>query len=138
MSDEELMVIAKIANKKKYRIGDAICNYGESGGTLYLIDKGSVQISIPIMRFDSKEESVSILREGDCFGELSFFDGKSHSAGATATEDTVLLEINHEDYDRIIKENLVVGFEMQKKIILKVINIVREMNTRYSYRPFIE
>ena len=138
MSDDELMIIFKGAQKKTYEADGTIFDCGQAGGTLYLINSGSVKITLPIKRYDSREEAVSILREGDCFGELSFFDQNAHSAKAIATTDVELLEIDHDSYERIIKEDLELGFEMQKKIIQKVINLVREMNTRYSYRPFVE
>ncbi len=137
MSDDELKVITKVAKKKNFKAGDIICNYGEKGGTLYLINNGSVQITLPLKRFVSREKTVSVLREGDYFGELSFFDEEVHSAKATAIEDAELLEINHDAYSQIVKENLELGLEMQKKIILKVANLVRGMNVRYSYRPFM-
>jgi CRP-like cAMP-binding protein len=138
MSDDELRVISKVAKKASYKAGDIIFGDGEKGGTLYLINKGVVKITLHIVRFDDREETVSFRKEGDCFGELSLFDEKDHSARATAVEDIELLEINHQDYERIIKENIEIGFEIQSKILQKIINIVREMNTRYSYRPFIE
>lgn len=138
LSDEELRVLSKAAKEQTYEADEIIFNYGERGGTLYLVNKGLVEITIPIMRYDSKEERVSVLKEGDCFGELSLFDGKDHSARATALQHTELLVIHKDDYDRIIKENLDVGFEVQSKILSKIINIVRDMNTRYSYKPFLE
>ncbi len=138
LSDEELELLARAAKEESYEADEIIFNYGEKGGTLYLINTGMVEITIPIMRFDSREERVSVLKEGDCFGELSFFDGKEHSARASALKHLELLVIRKEDYDRIIKENLEVGFEVQGKILAKIVNIVRDMNTRYSHKPFLE
>ncbi len=138
LSDEELGVISKAVREETYEVDEVIFNYGEKGGKIYLISNGLVEITIPIMRFDSREERVSLLKEGDCFGELSLFDGKEHSARATALKPSNLLVISKEDYDRIIKENPEVGLEVQGKILSKIINIVREMNTRYSYKPFLE
>lgn len=138
LSDDELTVLGQAAKEESYEADEVIFNYGEKGGTLYLINTGMVEITIPIMRFDSKEERVSVLKEGDCFGELSFFDGKEHSARATALRHAEILAIRKEDYDRIIKENPEVGLEVQSKVLAKIINIVREMNTRYSYKPFLE
>lgn len=138
MSDDELMIIFKGVRKKNYDSDAVIFDCGQKGGTLYLINSGSVKITLPIKRYDSREELVSVLKEGDSFGELSFFDQKEHSAKALASTDVELLEIDHDSYERIIKEDLELGYEMQKKIIQRVINLVREMNTKYSYRPFVE
>ena len=138
LSDEELATLAKAVKEEEYGAEEVIFDYGEKGGTLYLVNEGMIGITIPLMRFDSKEERVSVLKEGDCFGELSLFDGKERSARATALKPSKLLAIYKKDYERIIKENLEVGFEVQKKILAKIINMLREMNTRYSYKPFLE
>ncbi|MBI5788682.1 MAG: cyclic nucleotide-binding domain-containing protein [Candidatus Schekmanbacteria bacterium] len=138
LSDEELELIAKATKEESYQADEVLFNYGEKGGNLYLISEGMIEITIPIMRFDSKEERVSLLKEGDCFGELSFFDNKPHSARATAIKPVKVVVINNNDYERNIKENLEAGYEVQKKILAKIVNIVRDMNTRYSYKPFLE
>ena len=138
LSDDELGLIARAVREETYQAEELIFDYKQKGGTLYLINQGMVEITIPIMRFDSREERVSVLKEGDCFGELSFFDGKEHSARATALQDVSLLTISKQDYQRIIKENMELGLQVQSKILAKIINIVREMNTRYSYKPFLE
>ncbi len=96
-SDEELRIISKAAKEESFEAEEIIFNYGEEGGTLYLIAEGMVEITIPIMRFDSREERVSVLKEGDCFGELSFFDGKEHSARASALKHLEMLIIRKQD-----------------------------------------
>ena len=138
LSDDELSLIGKAAKEETFKADEVIFDLNEKGGALYLVNTGMVEITIPLKRFDSRDERVSVLKEGDCFGELSFFDGKEHSARASALKHLDLLVIRKEDYDRIIKENLEVGFEVQGKILAKIINIVRDMNTRYSHKPFLE
>lgn len=136
MSDKERRIIFKDERKENYKAGSVVFDHNEKGGTLYLIVSGSVKIIMPNVRSDNREEDVSVLAEGDSFGELSFFDESTHSARAVAIEDVELLEIDHESLNNIIKENLELGFEMQRKIVLRVVNILREMNTRYSFRSF--
>ncbi len=137
MRDDELEIIAKIAKKVNYLADDVIFSHGAEGGTLYLINKGSVEITLPITRRDSGEEVVAILNEGDCFGELSFFDEKVHTASVVALKDVELLKIEKKDYENVIKENLELGFQIQGKLVQKIINLVREMDARYSDRPFL-
>ncbi len=137
MSDDELQIISREEKVESYKAGDVIFNYNEKGGTLYLINKGTVEITLPTMRTDSSEEELSVLREGDSFGELSFCDKKAHSAKAVAVGNVELLEIDSKGFEKIIKENQKLGLELLTKIIQRVANIVRSMNNRYSCRPHV-
>ena len=77
-------------------------------------------------------EKIAVLKKGNFLGELSFFDNKEHSAKATAREPTTLLMLTQEDFKRIIKQNPQRGIELQEQIILSLIRIIREINTRYA------
>ncbi len=137
LNDQELKRIASVIKTQSYSKGDVIFDQGEKGGKLYLIKNGCVEVTLPICRFDSRDETVATVKEGQYFGELSFFDGGVHSARVTALEDLELFVLSRESYNAIISADLEQGTEIQRKIILTVINLLREMNKRYSHRPFI-
>jgi CRP-like cAMP-binding protein len=138
LNQQELEKIASVIKTENYRKGDIVFDQGQKGGKLYLIKSGCVEVTLPICRFDSREEKIAAIKEGEYFGELSFFDGREHSARVTALEDLELLVLSREDYNAIISADLEQGAEIQRKIILTVVNLLREMNKRYSHRPFIE
>jgi CRP-like cAMP-binding protein len=123
--------------EKHYPAEAVICPQGGKGDELYLIKKGSVSIELPLHRYDSGCQAVSVLTAGMYFGELSFFDGKERSADVVAREDVQLLVLKKEDYDRLIKDNLREGCRIQQKIISSLIKIVREMNEAYSNSIFL-
>jgi CRP-like cAMP-binding protein len=138
LNQQELERIASVIKTEKYLKGDVVFDQGQKGGKLYLVKNGCVEVTLPICRFDSRDEKVATIKEGEYFGELSFFDSGEHSARVTALEDLELLVLSREDYNSIILADLDQGVEIQRKIILTVVNILREMNKRYSHRPFIE
>ena len=138
LNQQELEKLSSVIKTESYRKGDVIFDQGQSGGKLYLVKNGCVEVTLPIARFDSRDEKVATIKEGEYFGELSFFDGGKHSARVTALDNLELFVLTREDYNAIISADLEQGTEIQRKIILTVINLLREMNKRYSHRPFIE
>ncbi len=137
LNEQELRRIASVIKTQHFSKGDVVFDQGEKGGKLYLIKNGCVEVTLPVCRFDSRDEKLATIKEGEYFGELSFFDGGEHSARVTALEDLDLFVLSREGYNAIISSDLEQGTEIQRKIILTVINILREMNKRYSHRPFI-
>lgn len=132
LSSDELERLGSKIKERKYSADEVIFRQGETGGELYMIKEGAVRISLFIDGFMNFNEKMSVLRPGGFFGELSFFDGKAHSATAAAMEDTTLLILNQRDFDELIRSNPVQGIEIQRKIILTLVNIVRKVNDLYA------
>jgi len=103
MDDDERAAIAAIMDEQQYRAGEVIFRAEQTGGTLYILQSGQVELSI----VDDDEEKLvlEMLESGDFFGELSLLDGGSRSATATATQrtDTLVLE-RHEFLDLMLQK----------------------------------
>jgi len=103
MDDDERAAIAAIMDEQQYRGGEVIFRAEQTGGTLYIVQSGQVELSI----VDDDEEKLvlEMLESGDFFGELSLLDGGSRSATATATQrtDTLVLD-RHEFLDLMLQK----------------------------------
>jgi CRP/FNR family cyclic AMP-dependent transcriptional regulator len=103
MDDDERAAIAAIMDEQQFRGGEMIFGAEQTGGTLYIVQSGQVELSI----IDDDEEKLvlEMLESGDFFGELSLLDGGSRSATATATQrtDTLVLE-RHEFLDLMLQK----------------------------------
>ena len=124
--------LSALLQEQSFAAGEEIFREGTPGGVLYLIKEGRVQISLLIQGLVNAHEKVTVLKEGDFFGELSLFDGKEHSARAAALEKSTLLTLSREDFRQIIRDEPGQGVEIQEQIILSLIRIIREINTRYA------
>ncbi len=69
------------------------------GQELYIIQKGSVKITKIV---NDSEVLLAVLKTGDIFGEMSLIENKPRSAGAIAYEDTQLLAVNKENFERMV------------------------------------
>jgi CRP-like cAMP-binding protein len=79
LSADTLTAVAEQAAERTYRKGQFVFQQGDPGDSCYLIDVGTVKVVT--VAEDGTEVIHCTLGPGDCFGELSFFDGGERSAG---------------------------------------------------------
>ncbi|MFH1613174.1 MAG: cyclic nucleotide-binding domain-containing protein [bacterium] len=98
--DTEILKLAKSLEKEEYQNGDIICNEGEEGSSMYIIDIGKVEISIKSHL--GQKHIIAYLNEGDFFGEISLLTGQNRIATVSSTTYTVLLVINKQSFKNIL------------------------------------
>jgi CRP-like cAMP-binding protein len=72
-----------------------VVSQDEPGDSMYVIMSGRVKVVI--YGENGREVTLSMLRAGDGFGEMSLFDGASRSANCVALEPTTLLVLSRDD-----------------------------------------
>jgi CRP/FNR family transcriptional regulator, cyclic AMP receptor protein len=100
---------------RKLPMGQILFKKGDAGTSMYIISQGSVEISIPDEE-GMKEIQVSILKEGDFFGELSLIDGLPRTATATALDHCEFLEMNKESFMDFLIRRPTVAISMISEI----------------------
>jgi len=78
VSTEELRVVANEFEEELFFSGDIIFLRGDLGEKMYVIDEGSVGVSLQQQTRDN--EFVAVLGAGECFGEMGLLDGSPRSA----------------------------------------------------------
>ena len=104
--------------------GQLLFHKGERGDSMFLIEEGSLEITIPIepqqkfivFKTPEKEMRVSVLGQGEFVGELSLLDGLPRTASARALENCQLLEMKRDDYVRFLMERPAVAISMVSEI----------------------
>jgi CRP/FNR family cyclic AMP-dependent transcriptional regulator len=117
LTKKELRFIEKIIHIRKYRAAETIFRQNENGVGMYIIVKGSVNISIvgDILLEGDKEKEVVIARleAGDFFGELSLVEDLSRrSATSSAAEDTVLIGFFKPDLLEVLERSPTTGVKV--------------------------
>jgi CRP/FNR family transcriptional regulator, cyclic AMP receptor protein len=117
LTRKELKFIENIIHIRKFRAGEIIFRQNETGVGMYIIVKGTVDISIIddifLERDKEKEVIVTRLESGDFFGELSLIEEVSRrSASATAAEDTVLIGFFKPDLLEILERSPSTGVKV--------------------------
>lgn len=83
---------------RKCAVGSAVVAQDEPGDTMFIIMSGRVKVVI--FGESGREVTLSLLKSGDSFGEMSLFDMAPRSAHCLAIEPTTLLCLNREDLMR--------------------------------------
>jgi CRP/FNR family cyclic AMP-dependent transcriptional regulator len=96
----ELENLATSVDQVTYKAGEDVFREKDHGDALYVVDSGSIRIWV--RDEDTQEITLSELRQGDFFGELSVFDGGERSANATAVVDTVLHRLSRLDFQQFL------------------------------------
>jgi CRP-like cAMP-binding protein len=80
--------------------GDELFRQGDPGEALYVVAEGAIMLSAD----EEVRKLLSVLREGDFFGEISLVTDQPHNATARALVDTTILSIDRALVAELIKD----------------------------------
>lgn len=117
LNKKELQIILETGELRRYAREEGIIQQGESGNTMFFIVSGKVKV---VLSGGHKEGIVlSVLKEGEFFGELSLIDDEPRSCNIIAIEESSLFVLTRNLFHNICK--------IHPEIIIKVL---REMARR--------
>jgi CRP-like cAMP-binding protein len=94
------------------------------GDAMYVIVHGRIDISKQVMAgFD---KSLTVLEDGDYFGEMSLLLNANRSATATALEETTLVKLGLAEFKRLLRESPEVGMTMLRQLAERLSKTNRE------------
>ena len=98
----------------KVPAGATIFKEGDRGSFMALIIQGQVEI----LKADGAgiQKRLTLISKGKTLGEMAIIDEEARSATCVATQDSVLLLLNDENYARIIKERPLLAVRILKKL----------------------
>ncbi len=129
LTDDEVKVVAGVTRKASYNLGDTVFKETEDGQSIYIIKKGEVKACKTAP--DGELFTLTIMREGEIFGEMSFLDGRPHTSTIVAISDLKVYVINRKDFETIIEGHPWIVYKLMKNIVFTIHAIVRGMNSRY-------
>jgi len=128
LDDHELMKLAEEVDQVSFKSGEAIFHEYDQGDALYLVESGAVRIWVN--DDDAQQITLSELKDGDFFGELSVLDKGERSANATATSDCVLHRLRRDDFHEFLLEHSYVAIDL----ICEIGSRLRQTNMLVSQR----
>jgi len=129
LTHDELKAISKIVKKKEYKTGETIFKENEDGTSMYVIRKGEVKACKAAP--DGELMTLTMMKDGDIFGEMSFLDERPRSATIVSVSHTEVYSLEKHDFEKLIDAYPRMVYKILKNIIFTVHTIVRGMNTRY-------
>lgn len=114
---DEVKLICERAYEKRYYKNEVIFFENDNDQKLYILVAGRVKLSM--LSPDGKEKVLTILQEGDIFGEMSLFDQDPHPLTAEVVEDARLVILPFKDLETIIMKNPKVAIKIIEALAKK-------------------
>src|SRR6056297_192110 len=103
LNDDSLKYISQIVSTRVYDKGEVILLEEDTGNNLYLIKSGRVKVTR--INSDGDEVILTMLGEGEFFGEMAIFGGVTRSANVTALEKSEVLILTRQDFLSLLKKH---------------------------------
>ncbi len=107
---EELVRFAEVTREKQYPKGSVILFEDDPGDSLFIVRSGRVKVVL--VAEDGREVILGVLGVGEHFGELSLIDDQPRSAHVIAMEDSTLLVLRRDDFQRRVEATPVVAWSL--------------------------
>ena len=142
MFDHDLKQIVEITSAKKYDKGAVIIEEMSEAEGVFIIYKGKIEIS---KRFEGGEQFVlSVLSDGDFFGEMALLDEGRRSATIRTLEPTTVLEITRNDFETLLYKAPALTYKIMKELSARLretgallVSHLKQSN-RQLYRAYID
>ncbi|GIU84681.1 MAG: hypothetical protein KatS3mg008_1456 [Acidimicrobiales bacterium] len=118
-SNDELELIARLADEVRVGPGEQIVEEGKSGHEAYVVLEGSVSV-------ERNGKQIAALGVGEPFGELALLDGGPRTATVVALEPTLLLVIGRREFLGLLDE--VPG--LSRRLLANLAGRIRELDSR--------
>src|SRR2546428_9545516 len=92
----ELERVAEITRERSYPRNSVILFEDDPGDALYIVSTG--QVKVVLIGEDGREVILSVLGDGDFFGEMALIDDEPRSAHVIAMKDSQLLVLRRDDF----------------------------------------
>lgn len=121
LATRELMNINMIVERVKVTAGEEIVKEGTPCDAIYIIKDGSVSVQ-------KEGRQIVALEKAQTFGEVSFVDKGDRSASVTAREDTVLMKIPSQTFEKLLAREPALAAKIYRSIGALLAQRLRETN----------
>ena len=99
-TEDQLHLIADRTRLVEYKKGELVYREGDSADAFYIISSGRVRVFTRTAQ--GEERTLTVLHNGDSFGEISLLIGETHSATIQALNDALILQLQKKDFEEVI------------------------------------
>ena len=118
LGDDSLVNIGKVAALRRVARHGIVLNAGDSIDSMYLILSGGLKVVMG--DHDGREVILCMLGPGDFFGEMGVIDDHPRSATVQATDESSLVVIGKDDFQRCMAENTEVALYVMRNLVKRL------------------
>jgi SulP family sulfate permease len=126
LNAQEIEALERCVQRHVYQEGDLVFSADSTGHELMLISRGEVKVSLPLA--NGKTIHLTTFSRGQFFGEMSFLDGRAHSADIHATRETELLAIDRKAFAAVAAGDPVMSVSVMRAVALAIADRLRHAN----------
>lgn len=127
----EIIKVNKVTKTRNFKSDEIIFKEGAIGDSLYIVKSGSVRVT---KLDDGGEEKVlAILNPGDHFGEIALVDNHPRSATVIANEDTELIQIQADDFNKLLESDKEIALKFYKSFVKVLCARLRDTNESLTF-----
>lgn len=108
---DELITRSRVVN---YPAGTVLCEEGQVEDKFYILLDGSVSVSKTVNNVEQRQ--LKALEAGDFFGEMALIHNAPRAATVTTTTQVTVLEIDKENFDRVLQRSSNISMAMVREI----------------------
>lgn len=118
LGDTELEALSDLTFSRTFDKDQCIILAEDAGDTLFIIRTGQVKVSL--VHEDGKEFILSLLGEGEVFGELSLLDNRPRSANVTAMVTTELMMLTRGDFLQLVERVPQIAVSLLEELAMRL------------------
>lgn len=123
LSDADLNEVKPLLDESVYPKGTVILHQGEPNNTVYFIVEGNVSIQKHPENGNDSEREITILHDGDSFGEMELIDIQPCAASAICLTDVRTITLTNRDLYKLSKSHLLI-------YTMIIMNLARDISRR--------
>ncbi|MDQ0216438.1 CRP/FNR family transcriptional regulator [Oikeobacillus pervagus] len=139
LSDQEIESIALTSKKKTVKRGEHIFFQGEKHEAVYFIDEGTIKIYRNDIQ--GREQIVAVLKSGDMFPHIGFFQKSEYPANSIAMEQTDLIYILLSEFEKVLLEQPETAVKLYRMMGEKISELQQRLEAQIlndTYEKFIK
>ena len=117
LAPADLQRVLEVARERTYPKNSVILFEDDPGDALYVVRQG--QVKVVLIGEDGREVILSVLGEGDFFGEMALIDDEPRSAHVIAMGDSTLLVLRREDFQGLLMQTPGIALAMLRDGLLE-------------------
>lgn len=127
----EIIKVNKVTKTRNFKSDEVIFREGAMGDSLYIVKNGSVRVT----KLDEggEEKVLAILNTGDHFGEIALVDNHPRSATVIANEDTELIQIQADDFNKLLDSDKEIALKFYKSFVKVLCARLRDTNESLTF-----
>ena len=115
LAEAELSRFAEVTREREYPRNSVILFEDDPGDALYIVSNG--QVKVVLIGEDGREVILSVLSDGDFFGEMSLIDDEPRSAHVIAMKDSHVLVLRRDDFQAQVQQFPAIALKLLKVLV---------------------